>query len=223
MKSATNPSPSTGGQDAESLADARKNAPLRVRTLDRAVSIQDYVDFAAAFSGIAKVHGIWINHGRARGVHLTVAGAAGAAIPNDSDTLKNLLGALRRYGDSLLPLTIQSYDPATFLLKAAVKIDGDADGDKVLAAVESALRSAYSFDAREFGQPVTIDDVYATIQNVPGIVAADILLLCRKDKIESKPRPWLVAALPSTHKDGSVTAAELLTLDPAPLDLGVMA
>jgi hypothetical protein len=223
VKAVVNPSAPTGGQDAEELADARENAPLHVLTLERAVSIQDYVDFARTFSGIAKAYGVWIEDIGARGIYLTIAGPGGAKIPQGSDTMKNLIGALRRYGDRLLPLSVQGYRAATFGLKAKLKVDGDADAEKVFAAVADALRSAYSFDARGFGQSVTIDEVYATIQNVPGVTAADIDALYRSDAgpAPSEPQPRLLAALPGI-KNGSVTAAELLTLSDAPVDFGVM-
>jgi hypothetical protein len=105
-----------------------------------------------------------------------------------------------------------------------VKPAPDADGGKVLATVEAALRAAYSFDARDFGQPVTIDEVYAVIQDVAGVVAADIRLLYRSDTGAQPPQPSarLLAALPAVEADGSVSPAELLTLHPAPLELGVM-
>jgi predicted phage baseplate assembly protein len=223
VKSAVNPAPATGGQDPEALADARSNAPLHVLTLERAVSIEDYVDFARTFSGIAKAYGVWIDDGLSRGIYLTVAGPHGADIPPDSDTLENLIGALRRYGDRLLPLSVQSYGHATFRLKAKIKVADDADSDKVFAAVGSALRAAYAFEARDFGQPVTIDEVYATIQNVNGVVAADIDQLYRSDAgpAPSEPQPRLLANLPAVQA-GSATPAELLTLDPAPLDFTVM-
>ncbi len=223
VKAAVNPTAPTGGQDPEALADARRNAPLHVLTLERAVSIQDYVDFARTFSGIAKAYGVWIEHARARGIYLTVAGPRGATIPQDSGTMKNLIGGLRRYGHSLLPLSVQGHAVTTFRLGAKLKIDGDADADKVRAAVADALRSAYSFEARAFGQPVTIDEIYATIQNVPGVVAADIDRLYRSDAkpAPTEPQPRLLAALPEI-KGGSVTAAELLTLSKAPLHFGAM-
>jgi len=223
VKAVVNPAAPAGGQDAEALADARKNAPLHVLTLGRAVSIQDYVDFARTFSGIAKAYGVWIEDVRERGIYLTVAGPGGAAVPQASDTMKNLIGALRRYGDSLLPLSVQGYGAKTFELKAKLKVDGDAEPEKVYAAVTDALRRAYSFDARDFGQMVTIDEVYATIQTVPGVTAVDIDQLYRTDigPAPSEPQPRLLAALPEIRA-GSVTAAELLTLSAAPLDFGVM-
>jgi predicted phage baseplate assembly protein len=224
VKGVVNPSAPTGGQDPETLVDARKNAPLHVLTLKRAVSIQDYVDFARTFSGISKAYGVWIEDARARGIYLTVAGPGGAEIPHDNDTMTNLIAALRRYGDSLLPLSVQSYGATTFKLKARIKADDDADGEKVLLAVAAALRSAFAFDARSFGQSVTIDEVYATIQNVAGVTACDIDQLYRTDTgpTPTEPQPRLLATQPDIITGGHVTPAELLTLSDAPLDLGVM-
>jgi predicted phage baseplate assembly protein len=224
VKSATNPTPATGGQDPEILDDARHNAPLRVLTLDRAVSIDDYADYSRTFAGIAKAYAIWIDDARARGVYVTVGGPDGERFPAGSDTLIHLSEALRNYGDALLPLSVQSYIDATFTLQASIKIDPDSDNDAVLAAVTSALRAAYSFDARDFGQSVTIDEVYAVIQNVAGVIACDINQLYRLDTGPTlpQPAPRLLATLPTVQSDGSVNAADLLTLDPGPIDLGVM-
>ncbi|HWK82422.1 MAG TPA: putative baseplate assembly protein [Caldimonas sp.] len=224
VKSVTNPTPASGGQDAETLARARGNAPLRILTLDRAVSAQDYADFARAFAGIDKASATWFSDGRARGIYVTVAGSGGDAIVSGSATQKNLIAALREFGDPLLPLSVQSYGAATFALAATVKVDRAYDATKVRAAVQAALTTAYAFDARDFGQQVTIDEVYAVIQGVAGVVAADIQELYRVDigPILPQPEPRLIAALPAVQSDGSVSAAELLTLDATPLSLGVM-
>ena len=59
----------------KSRDDARRNAPLTVLTLDRAVSLQDYEDFSRTFAGIAKAQAVWVWNGRKRAVFITVAGA----------------------------------------------------------------------------------------------------------------------------------------------------
>lgn len=46
----TNPEPGIGGQDAETVADIRSNAPLTVLTLGRAVSLADYESYASTFA-----------------------------------------------------------------------------------------------------------------------------------------------------------------------------
>ncbi len=224
VKSVTNPQDTSGAADPESLDDARLNAPLTVLTLDRIVSLQDYEDFARAFAGIAKSLATWSWSGQVQSVFLTVAGPNGASIPENSQTYKNLLAAMQMAGDPYVPLHIQTYLPAFFRMAARVKVNPDYQQDAVLATVEQALRSAFSFDARAFGQPVAESEVITVMQAVPGVIAVDLYKLYR-------PVPWqtnllnpiLPAAAPQAGPGSQMSAAELLLLDPAPLDnLGVM-
>jgi hypothetical protein len=118
--------------------------------------------------------------------------------------------------------TVQSYRDATFRLSAAVKVAADAIPGDVLEAVRAALLDAFSFDARDFGQTVSIDEVVACVHRVHGVVAVDVDELRRSDQPPSPPvRPRLFAALPVAAAAGA-TAAELLTLDPAALRLAVL-
>jgi len=193
-----------------------------VLTLDRTVSLQDYEDFSRAFAGIAKALTTWTWDGQTKGVFITVAGPDGAEIKPDSDTYTNLLAALQQAGDPFVSLRVKSYRPAHFRFAGRVKVNLDYQTDVVLAAVERALREQFSFDVRAFGQPVMLSEVIAVVQAVPGVVAVDVNKLFRSDaSVTLETR--LLAALPETLADGSFVAAELLTLDPAPLDeLGVM-
>ena len=56
VKGVINPVPASGAADAEATADARRNAALRTRLIDRIVTLTDYQDYAAAYSGIGKAH-----------------------------------------------------------------------------------------------------------------------------------------------------------------------
>ncbi|EFH84866.1 putative baseplate assembly protein [Ktedonobacter racemifer] len=234
----------TGATDPKALEKARLNVPLTILTLDRIVSLQDYEDFARAFSGIAKALATWTWSGQVRGVFVTVAGANGLAVGEGSPTYNNLLSAMQMAGDPYVPLRVQTYRQAYFRIAARVKVAPDYSQHPVLTAVENALRDAFSFDARAFGQPVTQSEVIATMQAVPGVVAVDLYKLYRPRRLilydleravahnlihffppgsYSQLNSVLVAAVPQPGAEGSIVAAELLTLDPAPLDdLGVM-
>ena len=215
--------PATGGEDAEALGAARENAPLTVLTLDRAVSLRDYEDFARGFAGIAKAHATWVATGPSRGVLLTVAGPEGASVESSQPTHASLVGALRRFGDQLVRTTVASYRPANFRLGAAVKVAGDAESATVLAGVRAALLAAFSFGARGFGQTVSIDEVAAVIHRVRGVVAVDVNALRRSDQASTPAvRPRLFAALATVTAAG-VAPAELLTLAAAALELEVLA
>jgi hypothetical protein len=231
VKSVINPEPAAGAADPESFDDARRNAPLTVLALDRIVSLQDYEDFARAFSGVAKALATWTWTGEVRGVFVTVAGPDGASILDGAATHDNLVTAMKGSGDPYIPLRVQTYRPAFFKLGATVKLDPDYEPQKVLASVEQALRSAFSFDARAFGQAVALSEVMAIIQAVDGVVAAEVTKLYRADDPAGPgTNDLLLAAAPQAgagalpgSEDDIVSAAELLTLSAEPLDeLGAM-
>jgi uncharacterized membrane protein len=160
--------------------------------------------------------------GPSRGVFLTVAGAAGESVEPGSPTHARLSAALRAYGDRLIGLVIASFRAATFRLRATVKVAPDAVLDDVLEAVRVALVGAFSFDARDFGQHVSVDEVAAVVHRVPGVVALDVNVLRRSDQDRHPAlRPRLFAA-PAAVAGAAVTPAELLLLDPSALRIRSM-
>jgi uncharacterized phage protein gp47/JayE len=220
VRSVVNPLAASGATDPEQRDDIRRNAALPILTLDRIVSLQDYEDFARAFAGVAKALATWSWIGQARGVFVTVAGADGAQLAETGQTYINLLAAMRKAGDPHVALRVQSYRNAFFRLTATVTIEPDAANDAVIAAVETALRNAFSFAAREFGQSVALSEVLAAIQFVAGVRAVQVSQFFRTDDPKGPGLAnLLTAAVPATGSAGEPLAAELLTLDPRPLDL----
>jgi hypothetical protein len=183
-----NPLPAAGGQDAQTLAGIRANAPLTVLTLGRAVSITDYQNLAASYAGIAKAYALWIPNGINRGVFLTVAAAGGLALNPSSQTLINLASTLESYGNPNVSVQAQSFLETTFGLHADLAYDSAYDPTAVQAAVLLLLQQTYSFANRGFGQGVSSDEIAALIQGVTGVVAVNVTKL------------WVVA----TSKGGDI-------------------
>lgn len=224
VRGVINPLPADGGADPESADSIRRNAPLTIMTMDRIVSLQDYEDFARAFAGIEKAMAVpWAPVGRGRGVFITVAGPDGAGIEPGSQTYVNLLAAISNSSAPHVPLEVQSYRKAYFEVVASVMVRADYEIAPVVAAVEAALRASFSFDARDFGQPVMLSEVMAVMQAVPGVVAVDVDQLSRIDnrhrRRELLPPAAVAASVAELRQDGSLLAAELLTLDPRPVHL----
>jgi len=152
-----------------------------------------------------------------------VAGPSGAAVLPDGVTYQNLLKAMRAAGDPFVALSVKTYRPAFFRFAGKVKIDPAYDKELVLAQVEQALRAGFAFARREFAQPVMLSEVIAVIQSVQGVIAVDADKLYRSG-MAATLQQRLLAEAPVMLANGVVQAAELLTLDGAPLDpLGVMA
>jgi len=226
LKEVTNPLAAEGGDDPETLAMARANSPLKVKTLDRAVSLQDYEDFALAFAGVAKALATWSFFGEKKGVFLTVAKSqsqktsSGTSASTGSSALsveKKLYAALLKAGPPHVPLRVESFRPVTFRLALRLKIDPDYESDKVRTAVKKKLQSEFAFANRSLGQPVYLSEVMAVVQGVSGVEAVDVNALYRTGK-EAKLNDRLVAALPGKGRGGSCLGAELLTLRSGELD-----
>ncbi len=217
----SNPVPASGGEDGEALEQARSNAPLTVLTLDRAVSIADYANFARAFAGIDKAHALWIPSGPARGVFLSLAGAQGAQVNASDSTYAALRTALLSYGDPLMPLRIASYGDARFRCRLAVKVLAGFDNERVLHQVESRLREHFGFARRDFGQTVSVDEVAAVAHGIAGVQAVQVTRLYRQGQAAGLV-PRLYAAVPVASPNSLPQAAELLTLASAPVELEVL-
>ena len=103
-----------------------------------------------------------------------------------------------------------SYRDARFRLRASVKVAADADAAVVLPAIETRLRAAFGFDARSFGQGVSVDEVSAVAHGVAGVVAVHVTELHRTDTPSPALVPRLFAALPVASLTVLPLAAELL-------------
>jgi hypothetical protein len=224
LKEIFNPLPASGGQDAETLATARSAAPVTTLTLGRVVSLQNYEDFARGFAGIAKARANMIWDGDARRIVVTVAGPGGAPVDPASSVYTNLVAALRSLGDPFVRITLLSYRAATFKLKARIKVHSDYLAETVLAAIEATLRERYSFDVRGFATLIASSDVISSIQAVEGVEAVDLDRLHRTTGVGSLPilHHRLLAAPVVLDANGALSAAEILSLDPAPVQLEVM-
>ena len=85
---------------------------------------------------------------------MTVAGTAGAEVAGASSLFTSLLTAIEESGDTTVPFVLKSFQPRFFRLAAQLKLDPEFLPDKVLAQIEQKLRDSFSFQARDFGQPV---------------------------------------------------------------------
>ena len=230
VRQVTNPLAASGAADPETLAEARSNAPRTVLTLDRVVSRQDFEDFTRAFAGIAKARAdvLWL--GERRQVELTVAAAEGKPVVPKSELEKNLIAALEGVKDPAQAVGVTSYDSLLFRLEARVALDPRYLQDVVFATIQETLASAFAFEHRDFGQPVTASEIVATIQGVEGVVAVDL------DRLEqvgaapppAGPPPAYLGAEPARLAEDpgggppTILPAQLLTLAEAvllPLDL----
>ena len=182
VKSVINPMRASGGADREARDQARRNAPLTVLALDRLVSVQDYADFARTFAGIGKSAATRVSVKRRELVHLTIAGADDIPIDPSSDLYRNLVKALRQFGDPDQPVQVDLRELKMLVISAKIRILPDYLWDKVVESVRVKLLDTFSFDRRELGQDLLLSEVICAIQVVAGVAYVDVDLLAGIDE-----------------------------------------
>jgi predicted phage baseplate assembly protein len=222
VKEVTNPVAASGAGDPEVLADARENAPLTVKTLDRIVSLPDYADFARAFAGIGKAQAVALWSGEAQIVHITVATESGGAVTGT--LLTNLRDAIDAARDPAQRVALGSFQRRYFHLKAGILIDPAYRWSDVEAAVRGAIQTAFAFDRRGFGQPATAAEIMDLIHDRRGVVAVDIDELHVVDESGNPVGDPLATVLTAETArwnvgETAILPAELLIVNPAGITL----
>lgn len=238
LEEATNPLAAEGGADAESLEDARENAPRTVRTFGRAVSLRDFEDIVTESGEVAKAHATWVWDGLDRAVHLTIAGQDGGTF--SADARRDMGLALDRARDPNHRMSIDNYTRVFVELEAGIAVDPDHDEDAVIAAAHDAVVAALSFERLRLGQSLHLSDVYRILQDVDGVVFVDIdkfqfkapsgftflqflIFLFRRGATLAPVQPHLrvFSARPDPTQPGHVLAAELAALDSPTQDVTI--
>jgi len=170
VKAVINPLRASGGADAETRDQARRNVPLAVLALDRLVSVPDYADFARTFGGAGKASSIKLGNL----VQVTIAGADDAPIDTTSDLYRNLLQALQRYGDPSLQLRLDVRELLALTLSAKVGLAPDYVWESVEPLLRAALLDAFGFERRSLAQAVYLSEIVACMQAVRGVAWVDV-------------------------------------------------
>jgi predicted phage baseplate assembly protein len=220
INAVTNLSPSQGGTDEESVADAKLRAPLALQSQGCAVTSQDFEYLATQAPGanVARAHALPLFHpefpsGQIPGVVTVVVvpnSPAAAPTPN-----KTTLEAVCQYLDAHRLLTTEVYviGPTyrTIRVQASLAVQAGSD----LAAVQnSAIAALNNFfnplsggpdgTGWPFGGEIYYSDVYRVLLGIDGVqrVVTDQLILILDNSRQ-----------PLCH-DVPINPGELLSIDP---------
>jgi predicted phage baseplate assembly protein len=201
VQQVTNPQPTAGGADPESIDRIRINAPASVRTFGRAVSAEDYAALALTFPGIAKASASWIGRDQNLNslaqpyVQLTVATAGETPILGSplAVQLRNFLDKRR---DPNVPIRILDFTPVYVDVAVTVDLLNQYPRQATFAAVLAALNPGlnadgspgyFAFQNLGFGQNLHLSEVYAVLQSVPGVSDSNITTFRRMDLDGNSP------------------------------------
>ena len=174
IRSVTNPEPATGGHEAESVEELRKNIPSQVVTRGRAVTRNDYKRLLEAFGEVASVN---IYHPQDNIVEIYVL-PEGGGLPSDE-----LKSKLAQYLDNIRMITedVRICDPSLVAVDVAIKVwvSSGTDTAQVATKVYEVIRDNLSIP--EFARQLYPSDIYALVMNkVSQVIKADLDKLARE-------------------------------------------
>jgi hypothetical protein len=162
--SVTNAATFSGGKDAESTNSIRVNAPLALRTLNRAVSLKDYSQLAVQINGISKAIAAASTYAN---ITLYVAANGGGSLSNSLKT------AVENYFVDKTPpnttVTVLDYRKAYPYLNITVNVLPQYTASVVAAEVTNALYSLFDFDNVIFNDLVSVGDIHSACRSVDGV------------------------------------------------------
>lgn len=162
----TNLEPAGGGADSESLDSIRSNTPRAVRTQERAVSLEDFQTLALTIPQVqvakAKAVGkVYTN------ITIFVAPPGGTTPSQQMLTsVVDFFDARKMAGVSVVAATPQ-YVPVD--LDVDVIVDDRFNQGLVRLAVQRTLQGLLAFDNVDFGQRVSLADIYSAVLDVEGV------------------------------------------------------
>ncbi|HKM57044.1 MAG TPA: putative baseplate assembly protein, partial [Isosphaeraceae bacterium] len=215
LNAVINPLPASGGADADTLDQARRNAPLAVEALDRLVSVEDYAEFALTYAGIGKASSARLTDGRRLVVHLTIAGAEDIPIDPSSDLYLNFVQSLYQNGDPYQAIQVALRKLKVLVISAGVNVLPDYQWESVEPNVRAALLGTFGFDQRDLGQSTFLGEVISTMQAVEGVSYVNVTTF---DSVAEDVTAAQLAALASTLALNPVVEADLAEVDPTQTD-----
>jgi Baseplate J-like protein len=177
----------TGGADTESTDSIRINAPLSVRSINRAVSLADYAYLAVQVSGVSKAIATADVYTSVT-LYFAPAGDPGVASDNVTPTsvFNNLVPKVLAYLVDKAPAnTSITFQPPKYVgvnLTIAITVAPKYKQSSVLSSVKSALNSLFYIDNVVFKDTIAISDVHKAIASVDGVANQQIQKMVRADK-----------------------------------------
>ena len=187
--SPVNPYDATGGVDPESNDSIRYNAPRAMRSLNRAVTLQDYADLALSVGGVAKAKAI-ADHGTSVTVYIApispdtsndvTPGYTGDMLSANMVTLKSSVASFlneRKQIGTTVTVVEPKYVPVSLNLQYSRAPQYSA------TVVEDNLKKAiindFSYNNMVFGDVLTPEEIEFKLRQVDGIINLKVLSVFR--------------------------------------------
>jgi hypothetical protein len=176
----TNPEPATGGANRESIERAVMHAPQVFRSLNRAVTLEDYEALALELKGVGKVRAEPASFNT---VILYIAPEGGGYV---SDVLKkDLLAHFEDKRPVSTIIKIEDVDYVNIYVAAEVDVERYYSRNDIEEQVVKAGAELLAFENVEFAQVLYLSKFYETIEAIEGVQGVNIVEFRRDNPVKA--------------------------------------
>lgn len=173
----------SGGSDRETIDEAKKQAPLSLRALDRCVTLQDFEAMAKAVPG-GGIRAAKAKQGESPlEVNVYIASQGTNPVPSgkwfsDIQNGYGLIGAVGRWLNQKKPiptiLNVSAPTPITPYLEATIFVHNNILRQNVEFDVDDSLQLLFFKASDDFGDGVTLSSVIQAVENTQGVDYLDV-------------------------------------------------
>lgn len=161
----TNPSRATGGEGIEGIETLRRRMPASLRTLERAVTRQDYIDVAERHPPVARA-GVTYDCGKFVDVFIV---PVGGGVPPPT-----LIESTQRHMDARRMITtrvrVHPAGEVRVVQRWDIRVRQGRNVEEAVGAMKQALSDFLSYVQQEVSGTVYLSDLYEVVENVPAIL-----------------------------------------------------
>lgn len=178
-----NPAQASSGQDIESIVEAKRLGPASLRTLNRAVTPEDYATLSQQFGGVAKA---LVTQGAGQGdpccacnLNLYVAPTGGGTLSiTAKQNLLDFLDPLKMVGTCV---KIQDPNYVGITIQGSVFVFSNFDLPTATTALNTSLSSFFDLagDFAGFGQDLFLGNLFSQLESVSGVDHVDLIQCSR--------------------------------------------
>lgn len=176
VQSVTNNVAASGGSDPESIDSMRISIPRSVKTLNRAVTTDDYANLALQVPGVVRAFAVGSFFTT---VTLYIAPSGGG------QPSATLVSSVQTYlaTRSLIGVTLSVSGPRYIGANISVTVNvlSAFNQASVINAVRTQLELYFLFDNRDFAEIITIGDIYRLLQSIEGVDFINITKMVAAD------------------------------------------
>ncbi|KUG57441.1 hypothetical protein AVL62_13535 [Serinicoccus chungangensis] len=211
IKAISNLLPTRDWAPPEGLDEARTNAPQRIRTLDRVVSVEDYADFARGYSGVGRARADLVWTGQVEAVVLTVLDATLA--PASTSLVADLRDTIDAAREERAVRVVLPGDVIDIGATLSIEVDPRHEEETVLADVRAALLAAHG--GLDLAQPLAASALLVVAAETAGVTTVTMPTLTMPSQPGADPD--LLVAAPARWAGvgpgaGGLVAAQALAL-----------